>query len=112
MDTMLMANSVAVFDDARSPDKQWLAYNFVPWWKIAYERKSAVGTPTNLWLVDVDKNSRVSQWPSTPVTRDNSVFCPPHRLLVNEFNGRFGLWLIMKGCQRLCWWYSPNKTVF
>lgn len=60
MDTLLKANSAAASDDARLPDKQMLAYTLKCWWEVAHERKSAVGTPTDLWLIDINKNSRVS----------------------------------------------------
>lgn len=58
-----------------------------------YERKSTICAPINLWLIDVDEDSWVAQWPSASITRDNPCVRPSHRLFVNEFNCGFRLGL-------------------
>jgi hypothetical protein len=58
-----------------------------------YVWKTTVCALADLRLVDIDENPGMSQWPSTPITFNDTLACPSYRLLVDQANGCFGFWL-------------------
>jgi hypothetical protein len=56
-----------------------------------YKRKSAVSACSDLRLVGVDKDSRMTERTAAAVAGDDSLLCPSHGLFVNQLNG--GVWL-------------------
>jgi hypothetical protein len=57
------------------------------------EWKATICAHSNLRLVYIDEDPRVSQWPPTSITLYDTLVCPPNWLLVNQANGCFGRWL-------------------
>ena len=53
-----------------------------------YKRHAAVRAPADLRLVDVDEDARVSQRPAAAIACHHAFVRPPHRLLVDQLNGR------------------------
>jgi len=53
---------------------------------LTYKWQTAVGAEANLWFVDIDEDSRVTQWPSSAIARDLALVCPTYRLLMDEFD--------------------------
>lgn len=92
-----MVSSVGASDDVRAPQK---GSAYIPGLlyiieRSTHERDSTVSTPTDLWLIDVDKDPWMTQRSASSITRDSPRFRPSYRLLVNEANGSFRLWLIV-----------------
>ena len=58
-----------------------------------YEWQAAVCAPADLWLIDVDEDSGVTQWTSSTVARDLTSLDPAHGLFVNQLNGCIRSWL-------------------
>lgn len=61
-----------------------------------YKWESAVATDSNLGLVSVDENARVTGWATAAVTCHNAVVSPADGLFVDEFDGGIGLGLRAK----------------
>jgi hypothetical protein len=55
-----------------------------------YKWKPAVRAPTDLWLIDVDKDPWVSEGSAASVAGYGAVVYPANGLLVDEFDG--GVW--------------------
>ena len=82
--------------------------------KSTHKRQSAVSARIDLWLVHIDEDPRMSQWSPSPITRYNSLICPPDRLLVNQFNR--GIWprlpyrhISLRPCCADLYFHSPQR---
>ena len=53
---------------------------------LTYKWQTAVGTEADLWLIDIDEDPRVAQWPSSTIARHFAVMCPAYGLLVDELD--------------------------
>lgn len=58
---------------------------------VPYKRQAAVATNSNLGLVGVDEDSRMTLRATTAIAGNNAVVRPCNGLLVNHLNGGFGL---------------------
>lgn len=58
-----------------------------------YKWQTAVCAPADLWLVQVDEDSWVSQWSTTAITGHDTLLGPCDWLLVNQVNGCVWAWL-------------------
>lgn len=62
--------------------------------------QAAVGAPVDLGFVDVDEDTRVAQRSASAVAADDPLRGPPHRLFVDEADGRLGLGLMREREER------------
>ena len=67
-------------------------------WGEPYKGQTAVVARSNLGLVRVDVDLGMPRWPAAAVAGDDALVRPPHRLLVDELNGRVRLWLFLMKC--------------
>ena len=58
---------------------------------FSYERKAAVAADSNLGLVGVDEDPRVTLGTTATIASNNSLMSPCNRLLVNHLNSRLRL---------------------
>lgn len=53
-----------------------------------HKRQAAVTASGNLRLIRVDEDLGVAHGTAAAVARDDTIVCPPHRLLVDELDSR------------------------